>query len=268
MNLLTQNQPIEKLWPWTIALPILFLITFQSCSIEDDLIDASFEVNRQRYKVNQFPASPSGSELGFNVTAYLFMGLQQVRPPGSQSNLKNPDSLQDFTMLNDTPSYSGHGMSPSNQPDFDFERVRQNLYVLAGAKLVSKRSKDGGGETKTTLNYFEIPSYLLYRKELKTGKIMGGLGPYIAYGIGGKTKHTNNGQEEKRSSFDKDEGFKRFDAGLGILASYQFPSEVYVNLGYSWGMVNINRGDFEKAKNRTFSISVMYPIDKLKELLD
>src|SRR5664279_59548 len=94
----------------------------------------------------------------------------------------------------------------------------RHLRGMAGIEFVQKRSKDGG--TKITLNYLQVPAYLLYYYQLPSaGNIFGGLGPYLAYSIGGKMK--TSGQTSETKSFDKTTGFKPFDVGLGLTAGYK-----------------------------------------------
>jgi len=262
MNIASPQYLSKQHLSWKLMIIFLMLICFISCSTETEMIEASFDVNKQSHKVKGHKGnSPSGQDVGLNITAYLFMGLQD-NMPGSQSSLRrNSDFLA--VKANGNFSMHHHELTKSDRARSDFDAFREQLYVLAGAKLVSKRSKESGGEKKIALNYFEIPVYLLYKQSLGAGDIMGGLGPYFAYGIGGKTKITPT--STKFISFDKEEGYKRFDAGLSLLGSYRLQNDMHVNLGYSWGLVNINRGDVEKTRNRTLTLSVMYPIDKLKE---
>ena len=71
----------------------------------------------------------------------------------------------------------------------------------------------------------------------KDRKVFGGLGPYFAYGIGGKIK--GNGFSEK--AFDEDFGFKRFDVGLTFTGGYNFDNQWSVGLAYDLGLANIEK---------------------------
>jgi hypothetical protein len=134
----------------------------------------------------------------------------------------------------------------------------KELYVMGGIELALKASDDAG--EKINLFYFEVPLYALYMKELSHGKIYGGLGPYFAYGLGGKSTDLSGGGTQKINSFDKDSGFKRFDAGLGITAGYSFPNGIDVRLDYTSGFANIGR-DNEKITNKTLGVHAMYTLN-------
>src|SRR5262249_3096847 len=129
--------------------------------------------------------------------------------------------------------------------------------VFTGLEFVMKNSKDQG--VKIHANYLEVPVYGVYVYPLSSGsKVFGGLGPYFAYGLGGKTK--GNGFSEK--TFDKDFGFKRFDVGLAATAGYMLPSGIYARLGYDYGLADIDRIDVDHTKNRSFSLNFGFPIIK------
>ena len=63
---------------------------------------------------------------------------------------------------------------------FSVKGANDNFSVPNGAEGVYK--------TNTRLSYFEIPFNLLYRPKSGIGHILLGIGPYIAYGTGGKEK--------------------------------------------------------------------------------
>ena len=76
------------------------------------------------------------------------------------------------------------------------------------------------------------------------------LGGYLALGIGGKTKLYS--QEHSYDSFDN---FNRFDGGLriGCGAEYQM---IYAELGFDFGIADINDNSFVSARNQSFFINV------------
>ena len=85
-----------------------------------------------------------------------------------------------------------------------------------GLNFISKGVK-GNGVTDAwdvvdvTINqlYLELPLMAFFFKG----------GPYLAYGVGGKTKI--DGVSEKADTFG-DDGLKRFDAGLGLGVAFEF----------------------------------------------
>ncbi len=53
-----------------------------------------------------------------------------------------------------------------------------------------------------------------------------------------------------------DDGYKRFDFGLGLRAGLEFNQKVPVSIGYDFGLLDINDG--VSAKNRNLTLSVGY----------
>lgn len=142
------------------------------------------------------------------------------------------------------------------------------------------------GYWRNILNYIELPMHAAYK--IKGFQIYAG--PYIAFGIGGKSKQdytiTLNGEkhkekddvklkpkmgEVKEGDLDDDEGaYSGFDYGLNFGLGFQIKS-ILINAGYSLGLGNIypkiegeskdDRKDF-KFSNRVISISVSYLFGK------
>jgi hypothetical protein len=126
-------------------------------------------------------------------------------------------------------------------------------------EFVQKGSKTTGFNSRE--NYLEGQADLLYYSRISNGDgLYGGLGPYIAYGIGGKS---GSGQFEA-STFGGTDGYKRFDAGLNLKAGYEMSSGLAFELGYDFGLVDKSPdpSDFT-SRNRAFSISVGYSFDKI-----
>ncbi|HLX92361.1 MAG TPA: outer membrane beta-barrel protein, partial [Puia sp.] len=91
-----------------------------------------------------------------------------------------------------------------------------SLLLKGGLEFIQKGySYNSGGSKETlTLGYLEIPIDILYQYPLANcNSIYGGLGPYFAYGLGGKDKYSYAGQTVSGNSFS-DSTAKRFDAGL------------------------------------------------------
>ena len=215
---------------------ILFTFFYQSCSTEEVLenqIGASIDRNRQQFSGPSYPnASPNTALNSFNLKA-LISG--QVMPNKATNS-------SDF-----------------NDADFEGLQNLPHLHYMTGIEFVQKKSKDGN--TKITLNYLEVPLFILYKSTFSsTGNIFGGLGPYFAYGIGGNIKTSSS----KTKAFDKTTGFKPFDAGLGLTAGYEITNSFSFSLIYEIGLVNIDRSPGgDKTKNRGISLNVSYPLSKL-----
>ncbi len=55
------------------------------------------------------------------------------------------------------------------------------------------------------MNYIELPVNFIFKPVLGNGQLLLGLGPYIAYGIGGKVELSGSGMDfEKDIKFEND----------------------------------------------------------------
>ena len=127
------------------------------------------------------------------------------------------------------------------------------FYTVKGAKTVGDAPISVIGDA----NYLQIPIHFAYKMDVAPGtKIVFHVGPYVAYGIGGKIKFG----DEKINTFDKDSGvFKPFDAGAGLGIGAEF-GKILVDLGWDMGLINIaQEGEGSgNVKNQNAYISVGY----------
>lgn len=149
-----------------------------------------------------------------------------------------------------------------------------HISFMTGIQLIGKGGKDKddfGGTSTTHMKYLEIPFYALYNYKLadEKGFIFGGPGIYVAYGLWGKEKFSGpNFDDASFPAFEKNGGFRRFDAGLTFMAGYQHPKELRLNVAYELGLMNIESGGGEdKTKNRVWSLNVCYPLKKIIDKL-
>lgn len=110
------------------------------------------------------------------------------------------------------------------------------LYSVKGTKTINTfMTGMGGNEEATTsyrYNYLELPVNFLYKGEAGRGKVFAGLGPYVAYGVGGKVtyKGYNAGTKKSRQiKFDGEDNTNleelhanALDVGVNLLAGYEF----------------------------------------------
>lgn len=145
------------------------------------------------------------------------------------------------------------------------------LALKAGLEFVEKGSKydDGLGDKETlALNYLEIPVDVVYEfKVPNCGAVFLGLGPYAAYGIGGKDKYTSAGQTVSTNSFTDSTG-KRFDFGLSFTGGYQVSCLWSASIAYELGLINIyntsnSGGSGVTVKNHGWSFNVAYCFGEL-----
>ena len=120
------------------------------------------------------------------------------------------------------------------------------------------------------LNYLELPLNLVYKGALGNGKIYLGLGPYLAYGIGGKVKMGDEEVDVKfknkvtEDDYEEDVFFvKALDAGGNIFVGYELSQGLFFQLNTQLGMIDLwpeyeGEGDMGEAvmKNIGFGLSV------------
>ena len=255
---------------YTLLLLMSFL--FQSC-IEFMELRVSGDYNHQSNTGPSYPsASPNEPELGGNI-GFFTTGIE-----GWHNANVGLGTFNDAPFRSSPELYASILQGPEaiyyRSEDYGKETITMqkdkapltfvsHLRGMAGIEFVQKRSKDGG--TKITLNYLQVPAYLLYYYQLPSaGNIFGGLGPYFAYGIGGKMKTSFNGQTFEAKSFDRTNGFRPFDIGLGLTAGYKITNSFSFGLAYDYGLANINRNPGgDKTKNRGISLNISYPLNKI-----
>ncbi len=133
-----------------------------------------------------------------------------------------------------------------------------DVYLLTGLQLTTKGFKAGSGDNKFTSNlmYLQLPVHVGYKLTVaEATKIVFHAGPYAAYGIGGKSELTLDGKKEKENSFQKGL-YKKFDFGVGLGVGAEF-GKIGVDLGYDFGLANINDGD-GKIRNMNAYLSLGY----------
>ncbi|MBL1008594.1 MAG: PorT family protein [Escherichia coli] len=140
--------------------------------------------------------------------------------------------------------------------------MMESLYVQTGLYLQNKGYKEKEGDNELTANpmYLEIPVLASYRYNFSdAAQLQINVGPYFAYGVGGKIKETDGDDEDKVDFFSEDGGAKNFDCGLQIGAGLTIAKNYYIGAAYEFGFTNIakNSGD-GKLKNKNWMFSVGY----------
>lgn len=191
-------------------------------------------------------------------------------------NAQSPISVGVKAGLNvSNQSYKSGGVSISGDAKIGFNagltldiNLPSNLAVMSGLELSTKGIKFDIENTEVSTNamYLQLPIHLGYKIEVAPRtKVHFNAGPYMAYGIGGKSKTSVLGQDFKEDTFG-DDALKRFDFGLGIGAGITFIDKVQIRLGYDFGLANVGRkginideGSYDiKVKNRNFYVSLGY----------
>lgn len=241
---------------------IVFIPSIQSCFLMKDAeVAASFEAAYQEFCGPSYPfPSCDKHDLGYNVFALLMMDEDDFYSLSANINHDQDQWALASNASFDASQFYGNNQFSKHSSPAESSTFRHHLHLMPGIGYVNKRSVDG--DQKIGLHYLEVPIYALYQVDLSKGNAFGGLGPYFAYGIGGKIKSKTT--DLKRNSFNSTNGFKPFDGGISLTVGYRTVNDIRVRLGFDIGIANIERNSGgNKTKNRAFSVNVSCPFNKL-----
>lgn len=134
----------------------------------------------------------------------------------------------------------------------------ENWSLQSGLMISSKgfKFKEGDWKDKYRPIYLDIPILAAYKFNISDNtKFVINAGPYLAIGLGGKNKETD---EEDIKLFDKDRyDWKRFDLGIQYGIGLELSDRYLINLTGQNGFISpVDGGD--DPKNMTFTIGVGY----------
>ncbi|MBV9963926.1 MAG: PorT family protein [Parafilimonas sp.] len=144
-----------------------------------------------------------------------------------------------------------------------------NISFMPSLNFTQKGGKysESGVDDKLTLSYIDLPLNFVYN----ANGFFIGLGPDLAFGVGGKEKISGSGLSEsndiKFGSGDNAD-FKPFEISANILAGYKFDNGFFVTANYNPGISNIapdNAGSNAKWHNSGFGIRVGFMIGGTKK---
>ena len=132
--------------------------------------------------------------------------------------------------------------------------ITPEFYLQPGLLFTTKGAKTTNRNTKVTVNtsYIELPVNLIFKPELGNGRLLLGAGPYVAYGITGKSKSkTGTIAIELDAKFkntitaaDYINGdfyfVKPLDYGANILAGYELSNGLSLQLNGQLGLARVN----------------------------
>jgi hypothetical protein len=154
--------------------------------------------------------------------------------------------------------------------------VAPEFYFQPGLQFSTKGSKYTLGDISSTtkLSYIEMPLNFVYKGLLGTGYIFVGLGPYVAYGVGGKSIYEDATSSTKSKIEFQNEVVsgdpltsvyvKPFDAGGNIFFGYEMAGGLFMQLNAQLGMLNIkpdsylHPDDRSTLKNTGYGLSLGY----------
>ena len=145
--------------------------------------------------------------------------------------------------------------------DFEFA---PNMAIQSGLLFTSKGAKYTTDLVSTELNananFLQLPLHFAYKIDVMPGtRVVLHAGPYVAYGIGGKTSAGNVEVDTfKDDAFlDVLNGLKPFDAGIGLGVGAEFGS-ILLDLGWDMGLTNLSRVNGYDVKTQNAYLSVGY----------
>jgi len=153
--------------------------------------------------------------------------------------------------------------------------VAPEFYFQPGLMFSSKGAESVSVLTPTyKLSYVELPLNFVYKGQVGNGYFMVGVGPYVAYGIGGKAIYEVGSVKSESDVTFKNEVVlgdplmavyvKPFDAGGNIFFRYELAGGLFMQLNAQLGMLDIkpdhylNPDDSSTLKNTGYGISLGY----------
>ena len=133
--------------------------------------------------------------------------------------------------------------------------VAPQFYFQPGLLFSTKGAKNTRDLISNTykLSYIELPLNFVYKALVGNGYFMIGFGPYVAYGIGGKSIY-----ESGSVTLETDIEFKKtvesgdpltttyvkpFDAGANLFFGYELAGGLFLQMNTQLGLININPED-------------------------
>ena len=154
--------------------------------------------------------------------------------------------------------------------------VAPEFYFQPGLQFSTKGAKNTVSSLTNTykLSYIELPLNFVYKGLLGNGYFMIGLGPYLAYGVGGKAIYEGGSSTSESKIKFKSEVVsgdpltevyvKPFDAGGDIFFGYETAEGLFMQLNAQLGMINIKPDNYlypddsSTLKNTGYGLSLGY----------
>jgi hypothetical protein len=142
------------------------------------------------------------------------------------------------------------------------------LYLMTGLELTTKGAKgemiENGVKLSVTENpmYLQLPVHLGYKIDIAPDtRFVLHAGPYVAYGVGGKSKITTKVEglnlDVSTDLFSGDISYDRFDFGVGLGFGVEF-GRISAGLGYDLGLANLTGNSNYKVRNMNAALTFGY----------
>lgn len=146
------------------------------------------------------------------------------------------------------------------------------LFSTKGNKSVEQHNSISYGypvpyttDRNINISYLEVPINLIYNKEVKSGTVYVGGGPYAAYAIGGRIRSINKRDiYMKRATVqsiefgDQPGQLKAFDYGVNVVAGFKLKNGMDFGANYGIGVPDISNDPGFKSHNMLFGFSIGY----------
>jgi hypothetical protein len=219
------------------ALALFVVFSFSSCFSTWE-IEASYDRSRDGEK------GPSGETAHYT--------------PGFNGMIDYLDEITDGLVEYEDGVNFGEPPGPWNPERYVAAGKPTNGFGLVTTGGFIEKGRQVFGATEH-LDYLEASEAFAYMHKTSSGLLYGGLGPYVAYGIGGKVNYSG-GSEAVFGS----QGYHRFDAGIHFLAEYRFKMGLSVGAGYDLGLYDKSTDPSDyTSRNRTMMFEVGYSLDKI-----
>jgi hypothetical protein len=152
------------------------------------------------------------------------------------------------------------------QADYEFTpnmAIQPGLFFTTKGSKITTEYQEKEGEFSQNLMYLQLPVHFAYKQDITPGtRIVFHAGPYVAYGVGGKSKVTAGSitLESDKVFGDGLLQYKSFDAGLGLGIGGEF-GPFLIDLGWDMGLVDISNIDDGGVKNQNAYLSIGFRFD-------
>lgn len=195
------------------------------------------------------------------LIAILAIGLGSIN---AQDNLRwGVAAGMNVSSLNVTGLDSRIGFHAGVKAELGLPQVAEGAYMDFGALLTLKGAKvEAGSIANFKINpyYLEIPVHIGYKYAVNEDfTLFANAGPYVAIGLFGKAKFGGDLADGAESAdVFGDDGFKRFDLGLGLKAGLEFSKKYQVSIGYDFGFIKTDSELGCKNRNLMISFGLMF----------
>jgi len=127
--------------------------------------------------------------------------------------------------------------------------------IQPGVLFSQKGAKYSTIDGKLTLNYIDVPVYLLYKIGLPGAKVLLMAGPNFGYALNGKS--TIGGSSTDVEFGSENAQLKKLDLGLGFGAGVQI-LKLQGTVNYTMGLTNLSNDGTSTVKNNVISVSLAF----------